>query len=99
MCSASKRPRYLRHDFTITLDTTYIQILKGPYALPRATQHLIVRRYLDDSLHIFSGTQELRYQVLPTKPPARPQHPPLPGPTHPWRMRPLIGKAKRRRKR
>jgi hypothetical protein len=89
--------RYLNHDFTITLNATYIQILKGPYALPRPTQHLIVRRYLDDSLHIFSGTQELRYQVLPRKPPARPHHPPLPGPTHPWRMRPKIGKAKRRR--
>jgi hypothetical protein len=26
--------RYLRHDFTITLDTTKIQILRDPYALP-----------------------------------------------------------------
>ncbi len=42
--------RCLRRDFTITLDAVYIQILKGPYALPRPTQHLIVRRYLNDSL-------------------------------------------------
>lgn len=88
--------RYLRYDFTITLNATYVQILKGPYALPRPTSHLIVRRYLDDSLHIFSGLQELRFQILHKKPPPQPYHRPLPSPNHPWNLRPPIGKAKRR---
>ena len=91
--------RSLRHDFTITLDATYIQILKGPYALPRPTQHLTVRRYLDDSLHIFNEQTELRFQILPRKPPPRKTFPLTPRADHPWRIAPLIGKAKRRRRR
>ena len=90
--------RYLRYDFTITLDATYIQILKGPYALPRPTQHLTVRRYLDDSLHIFDDHTELRFQILPRKPPPRKPLHVTPPHDHPWRIAPLIGKAKRRRR-
>jgi len=91
--------RYLRHDYTITLDASFIQILKGPYVLPRPEQHVIVRRYLDDSLHIFNGDQELRFEILPGKPP--PCKPPLvnPAANHPWRLKPLIGRSKRRRRR
>jgi transposase len=91
--------RYLRHDYTITLDATFLQILKGPYILPRPEQHVIVRRYLDDSLHIFNGDQELRFEILPGKPP--PHKPPsvMPASNHPWRLKPPIGKSKRRRRR
>ena len=90
--------RYLRHDYTITLDATYIQILKGPYVLPRPEQHMIVRRYLDDSLHIFNREQELRFEILPGKP--APRKPPrfIPADNHPWRLKPPIGKSKRRRR-
>jgi hypothetical protein len=91
--------RYLRHDFTITLDSTYIQILKGPYVLPRPEQHLIVRRYLDDSLHIFNAEQELRFEILPGKPPLRKPPPVIPASNHPWRLKPPIGRSKRRRRR
>lgn len=90
--------RYLRHDYTIVLDTTYIQILKGPYVLPRSEQHLIVRRYLDDSLHIFNGEQELRFEILTGKPLPRKLHPVIPADNHPWRMKPPIGKSKQRRR-
>lgn len=91
--------RYLNHDYTITLKATIIQILKGPYALPRPEQHVVVRRYLDDSLHIFHGPAELNFELLDHKPPPRKQHPPIPQHNHPWRMAPPIGKAKRRRRR
>jgi len=90
--------RYLRHDFTITLDSTYIQILKGPYVLPRPEQHVIVRRYLDDSLHIFNDDQELRFEILPGKPQPRKPPPVIPASNHPWRLKPPIGKRKRRRR-
>jgi transposase len=91
--------RYLRRDFTITLNATYIQILKGPYALPRPTQHVIVRRYLDGALHIFHEHVELDFQILPHKP--SPRKPPtvMPRADHPWRVALPIGKAKRRRRR
>jgi hypothetical protein len=89
--------RYVRRDYTITLKATYVQLLEGPYVLPRPEQHVIVRRYLDDSLHIFHGQQELNFKILQEKPP--PHRPALsaPGPTHPWRIKPPIGKSKRRR--
>ena len=89
--------RYVRRDYTITLKATYIQLLKGPYVLPRPEQHVIVRRYLDDSLHIFHEEQELNFKILLEKPP--PHRPALsaPAPTHPWRLKPPIGKSKRRR--
>jgi DNA-binding Lrp family transcriptional regulator len=90
--------RYLRHDYTIVLDTTYIQILKGPYVLPRPEQHVIVRRFLDDSLHIFNGDQELRFEILPGKPAPRKLFHPIPSDNHPWRLKPPIGKSKRRRR-
>lgn len=83
--------RHLRRDYTMTPDGIYIQLLKGPYDLPRPEQHIIVRRYLDDSLHIFHGEQELRFAILQEKPP--PRRPPLvlPAATHPWRIKPPIG--------
>jgi transposase len=91
--------RCLNHDFTITLAARYIQILKGPYALPRPTTYLIVRRYLDDSLHIFCAEQEMRFEILPGKPPARKQRAVVPTDNHPWRMKPQIGKSRSRRRR
>lgn len=91
--------RYLRRDFTITLGATFIQILRGPYDLPRPEQHVIVRRYLDDSLHIFNGDQELRFEILPGKPPPHKPILTIPASNHPWRVKPPIGKSKRRRRR
>lgn len=89
--------RYVRRDYTITLDATYIQLLKGPYVLPRPEQHVIVRRYLDDSLHIFHQEQELYFKILQEKPPPHRPLLSMPAPSHPWRLKPPIGKSKRRR--
>jgi hypothetical protein len=89
--------RHLRRDYTITLDATYIQILNGPYVLPRPEQHVIVRRYLDDSLHIFHQEQELYFKILQEKPPPHRPLLSMPAPSHPWRLKPPIGKSKRRR--
>lgn len=89
--------RCLNHDYTITVNAVYIQILKGPYVLPRPTQYLTVRRYLDDSLHIFNGNQEVRYETLTAKPAPRKRPAVMPAPNHPWRIKPPIGKSQRQR--
>jgi transposase len=92
--------RYLRRDYTINLDAQYVQIEKGPYALPRVTDHVIVRRYLDDSLHIFSRQEEeLRFTILLAKP--SPRKPPvvMPAANHPWRLKRLGDKRKQWRRR
>jgi len=79
------------------LNSIYLQILKGPYVLPRPTEHVILRRYLDGSLHIFHGHQELRFEILTGKPAPRKRPLVIPAPTHPWRQSLPIGKAKHRR--
>lgn len=91
--------RCLRHDYCITLEATYVQILTGPYALPRPRSYLTVRRYLDGSLHIFSGQEELRFKVLAERPKTSPYPTTIvhPKADHPWRINHPIGKAKRRR--
>ncbi len=89
--------RCSNHDYAITLNAAYVQILKGPYFLPRPTHYLTVRRYLDDPLHIFNGNQELRYEILTARPAPRKQPLVMPAPNHPWRIKPRTGRSKRRR--
>jgi hypothetical protein len=93
--------RCLRHDYCITLEATFVQILKGPYALPRPRSYLTVRRYLDGTLHIFSAenNEELRFKILEEKPKASPFPATIvhPKANHPWRINHPIGKAKRGR--
>ena len=46
--------RQVRNDYTITLKGNNIQLEKSEIPLPLLKQHVIVRRYLDGSLHLFN---------------------------------------------
>lgn len=94
--------RCVHNDYTITLDNHFIQLersaprMKGDGApLPPPGRRVTVRRWLDDSLHIFWNEEELSFTLLP----ARPVHAPSYGhpakPDHPWRQQRPIGKARR----
>lgn len=86
--------RHLYNDYTITLDGRFIQLLpNGTTARPLPRQVVTVRRWLDDSLHIFWQEHELSFQILSRKPRPRPRPPRSPAPTHPWRLK-LMGKAR-----
>jgi hypothetical protein len=89
--------RYVHHDYTITLNARFIQLLKSPAPLPPPCHHVNVRRWLDGSLHIFWNNHELLFSHLSQRPKSKPQlHPPAPM-SHPWRDKVLGLKRKRYR--
>jgi transposase len=79
--------RCVKHDYTITLDSTYVQLEKSETPLPLPRQYVTVRRWLDGSLHLFWKDKELLYTVLKHKPQRQPRKAHRPAPNHPWRMR------------
>lgn len=87
--------RYVRHDFTITLDGEYIQLERSDAPLPPPRHIVTVRRWLDGSLHLFWHEQELRFTELQRKPRPRKRLHVKPAADHPWRHK-QVGRAKQR---
>lgn len=85
--------RRVYNDYTITLDNHFIQLEKSPETtLPPPGRSVTVRRWLDNSLHIFWNEQELSFTPLSAKPPpAHGRAKPGLSPSHPWRHKPPIG--------
>lgn len=82
--------RQVRNDYTITLDAQYLQLQRGEAPLPPPKREVIVRRWLDDSLHIFGNEHELKYTPLQSKPKSQASTTPSrPAADHPWRRRPM----------
>ena len=85
--------RQVRNDYTITLDAQYLQLERGDAPLPPPKHEVTVRRWLDDSLHLFWNEHELKYKILSSKPiPQTATTPRRPAADHPWRRRP-VGKG------
>ena len=85
--------RQVRNDYTISLSGNYIQLEKSEVPLPIPKQYVTVRKYLDGSLHIFTGDEQLKFRKLSTKPKGKIKvirKAPL---DHPWRKI-KFGKAK-----
>lgn len=59
--------RQVRSDYTLLFQNVYLQLLTGKAPLPRPKQTAIIRRYLDDSLHIFFNNQELAFCLFQEK--------------------------------
>jgi hypothetical protein len=90
--------RQVHNDWTITLNTQFIQLLRSEAPLPPPRSNVIVRRSLDGSLHIFWNEHELKFTKLSAKP-----RPPLPAPrppatTHPWFSKSVGGNRAQRRR-
>jgi transposase len=86
--------RQVRNDYTITLEATFVQLLRSENPLPPPRQYVTVRRWLDGSLHIFWKEHDLDFSVLKAKPKAQlPRHP-TPAADHPWRLA-RLGRYKR----
>lgn len=86
LCFQTKRQ--VHNDYTITLNAKYIQLLRSTAPLPPPKCNVIVRQWLDGSLHIFYNDQELNFKPLDEKP-KRPHPRPRPAEDHPWRRRAL----------
>lgn len=84
--------RHVYNDWTITLNAQFIQLMKSDAPLPPARSKVIVRQWLDGSLHIFWNEHQLAFTQLPSKPKHCPQPPHTPAPDHPWRFK-VVGRA------
>lgn len=77
--------RQVRNDYTITLNGNYIQLEKSDVPLPLPKQYVIIRRYLDGSLHIFNEDQLLKFTELRSKPKRKIKLVRKAPSDHPWR--------------
>lgn len=77
--------RQVRNDYTITLNGNYIQLLKSDITLPLPKQYVTVRKYLDDSLHIFYKEEDLKFKLLLSKPKKKNRVIRKAPEDHPWR--------------
>jgi hypothetical protein len=82
--------RSVNHDWTITVHALCIQLLRSDAPLPPPRSTVIIRHYLDGSLHIFWNEHELAFERLPRRPRHERRVPHAPSPHHPWRRK-LVG--------
>lgn len=84
--------RKVTNDYTISLGGKYIQLLRGEASLPPPRTTVIVRRYLDDSLHVSWNENELPYSLAVDRPKLTHISHRKPAAEHPWRHK-LVGKG------
>ena len=78
--------RQVRNDYTITLSGEYIQLEKSDVLLPIARQFVVIRKYFDESLHIFnSENQPIKFTLLNSKPKKKIKIIRKAPKDHPWR--------------
>jgi len=91
-CHETKRQ--VRNDYTISLNGNYIQLNKSEVPLPIPKQYVILRKYLDGSLHIFNNNnQPLEFTEPSSKPKVKIKVIRKAPSNHPWRQI-KFGKAK-----
>ena len=90
-----RRQSTVNHDMTIRVHSQFHQILPTNPLRPVPRQRVLVRHWLDGSMHVFWREQELKIAPCVDRPVRK--SPPVvhPAEDHPWRKRPPIGKAKR----
>lgn len=76
--------RVVNNDFTVRLNSAYLQLLPSKAAVPPPKSLVEIRQSLDGSVHIYWQSQEIRFQYFEHKPVlpklSRPQKV-----DHPWR--------------
>ena len=97
--------RHVHNDYTITLGNQFIQLERSQdrsaaSPIPPPGRTVTVRRWLDDSLHLFWNNDELLFSLCRPANPRRSQHttPRLrlrPSADHPWRHKSPIGRRGR----
>lgn len=83
--------RHVYNDWTIMLAGTYIQLLRSEAPLPPPRTKVIVRSWLDGTLHIYWREHELAYEILSDKPKRGTRRGHTPSVDHPWRHKPVGG--------
>lgn len=89
--------RSVNYDWTITVHAQFIQLVRSDVPLPPPRSKVIVRHWLDGSLHIFWNEYELTHTRLPRRPLHMRRPPQPPAANHPWRRKPVGGITAMRR--
>ncbi len=87
-----EKTRQVKNDYTISLNGKLIQLQISDNPLPRPKEYVTIRKYLDDTLHIFYNEKELQYKPINEKP-KRARVVTKPKKDHPWKKM-EIGKAR-----
>jgi len=87
-----EQTRQVKNDYTISLNGKLIQLHISENPLPRPKEYVTIRKYLDDTLHIFYTEKELKYELIKEKP-KRTRVITKPKKDHPWKKI-KIGKAR-----
>jgi hypothetical protein len=90
--------RKVYNDYTITRHSQFLQLLRSEAPLPPPRSTVILRQWLDGSLHIFWNEHELTFQVCSTRPRLSRKILGRPAPSHPWRTKFVGGIGARRHK-
>ena len=80
-----EQTRQVKNDYTISLNAQLIQLEVSENPLPRPKEYIIIRKYLDDSVHIFYNENELEYIVIKKKTKSKIRVITKPKKSHPWR--------------
>jgi transposase len=87
--------RCVYHDMTFQYHAVFYQIHAGQNDLPLPRQNVLVRHWLDGTLHAFWRQHELVITACEERPAKKSPAVPHPADNHPWRRAIPIGKAKR----
>ena len=87
-----QQTRQVKNDYTISLNGKLLQLEISENTLPRPKEYVTIRKYMDDTLHIFYSEKELQYTHINEKP-KRARVVTKPKKDHPWRKI-KIGKAR-----
>lgn len=77
--------RQVNNDYTITVNGIYIQLELGEQPLPLPGRTVTVRKWLDESVHIYHQEKEVNYKILKGKPATKERVVRKPKANHPWR--------------
>jgi transposase len=89
--------RHVYNDWTITWNAQFLQLLSSHAPLPPPRSKVVVRQWLDGSLHVFWNDNELSFVLFKTKNKPQLKKCLTPAADHPWRRKPL-GKLRNSRK-
>lgn len=80
-----EQERVVRNDHTIQFENRFIQLLRAPNSFPKPPSTVIVRQWLNGTLHVFYRDEEVEFKWLDQKPKPKAHVIPKPKADHPWR--------------
>jgi transposase len=90
-----RRQRTVSNDWTVRLESKYLQIVPSSAPMPPSGTRVELRRFLDGSLHVYWKRDELVVTPFEQKPAPRIKSQPMPTAEHPWRRQSTLGSKHR----